>query len=115
MPITTRRFGDRRGHPRFEILGQLWGSLETVESLELQNVSTGGALVESPVSLAVDSIQRLRISYEGTVSDVQARVMHVRTAPTGAGGDRFLIGLEFLSLRSPLADYVERLVAANPQ
>lgn len=109
----TRRLGDRRGHPRFEILGQLWGSLETVEPLQLQNLSTGGAMVESPVPLPVDSVQRLRVSYDGQISDVQARVLHVRASALALEGERFLIGLEFLALRSPLAEHVERLVASG--
>lgn len=107
-----RRLGDRRGHPRFEIMGQLWGSLETIEPLRLCNLGLGGAMVESPVPLPVDSVQRLRVAYDGHVSDVQARVLHVRVSEFPSEGGRFLIGLEFLALRSPLADYVERFVGS---
>ena len=39
-----RRLGDRRVRPRFEIVGELWGTLETVLRLPLRNVGIGGAL-----------------------------------------------------------------------
>ena len=34
------RLGDRRSELRFEIIGQLWGSLEVVEQLPLRNLGT---------------------------------------------------------------------------
>ena len=48
-----RKIGDRRIRPRFDIVGDLWGSLETVLRLPLRNVSRGGALIHSHVPLAV--------------------------------------------------------------
>src|SRR5262245_42317214 len=50
-----RRIGDRRGKPRFEIVGDLWGSLDTSTTLTLKNLGRGGALIESPLPLAPDS------------------------------------------------------------
>ena len=46
-----RRLGDRRGRPRFEIVGELWGTLDTALSMPLLNVGRGGALVRSTVPL----------------------------------------------------------------
>jgi hypothetical protein len=47
MNATKRRLGDRRGRARFEIVGQLWGALESVQPLVLHTLSRGGALLES--------------------------------------------------------------------
>ena len=46
---------DRRVRPRFEIVGQLWGTMETVVAMTLCNVGYGGALVESDVPLPSNS------------------------------------------------------------
>ena len=46
-----RRLGDRRGRPRFEIVGELRGTLDTVIGLPLVDIGKSGALVESPVAL----------------------------------------------------------------
>lgn len=112
MSVPNRRFGDRRSKPRFEVVGALWGSLETVEPLRLLNISHGGAFVESSVALAVDSVHRIRLSWGDQVVDQQVRVLHQRPAPT-AGGERFLVGFEFLSERSPFEGQLDQLASAG--
>jgi hypothetical protein len=113
MDGTRRRLGDRRGRPRFEIVGQLWGALESVEPLRLHNLSRGGALIEARVPLQPDSIHRLRFSHAGQVADLQARVRHV-TARSGASPhDSFLVGLEFLAVPPATLSQIEQLVTAN--
>ena len=37
-----RRIGDRRGKPRFEIVGDLWGSVDVSASLTVLNLGAGG-------------------------------------------------------------------------
>lgn len=106
-----RRLGDRRGRRRFEIVGQLWGSLESVEPLRLRNLARGGALLESRFTLQVDTVHRLRIASPGRTTDLQARVRHV-SRPPGAAGN-YLIGLEFLALPPLATEHLERLIAAN--
>lgn len=113
MDVTRRRLGDRRGRPRFEIVGQLWGALESVEPLRLRNLSRGGALIESRLPLHPDSIHRLRLAYGGQVSDIQARVRHVTPFSAASMHDRFLVGVEFIALPPSAATQIELLVAAG--
>jgi hypothetical protein len=113
LPMTMRRLGDRRSRPRFEIVGQLWGSLETQEPLDLVNLSRGGALLEGRVPLAPDSVQRLRVRFEDQTLDVQARVRHVATLSPATDGERYLIGLEFLGLQEQVFEHIDRLLAIN--
>lgn len=108
-----RRLGDRRSRSRFEIVGQLWGSLETQEPLDLVNLSRGGALLEGRVPLVADSIQRLRVRFENQTLDVQARVRHVATLSRAPDGERYLIGLEFLGLPEQVLEHIDRLLALN--
>lgn len=113
MDGTRRRLGDRRGRPRFEIVGQLWGALESIEPLHLHDLSRGGALLEARMPLQPDSIHRLRFSYAGQVADLQARVRHVTARSTPTAHESFLVGLEFLSVPPAALEQIDRLVAAN--
>ena len=80
-----RRLGDRRARPRFEIVGELFGSLETVLRLPLKNVGIGGALFESHVPLAAESIHRLTWKCDDHETAVQVRVRHVKPVQSADG------------------------------
>lgn len=106
------RLGDRRGDLRFEIIGQLWGSLEVHEQLPLRNLGRGGALVESRQPLTADSIHGVRLLIGNQEDALQVRVRHVTPVQREAG-ERYLIGLEFVNLGSATLDRIERIVAAS--
>lgn len=110
MVVGSRPLGDRRVRPRFEIVGQLWGSLEAVQPLHLRNLGRDGAMVESTVALRVDTVQRLSLTFDTDVCDIQARICHVRPAASVAGEPGFLVGLEFLGLPATARQQIERLV-----
>jgi hypothetical protein len=113
-PMTTRRrLGDRRNRVRYEIVGQLWGSLETFEPMEVHNLSRGGALVETRVPLTTDSVQRLRFASPGHTLDLQARVAHVSQRQDVTAPENFLVGLQFIGLPPQAGDYIDGVVAAN--
>lgn len=112
---TRRRLGDRRNRVRYEIVGQLWGSLETFEPLEVHNVSRGGALVETRVPLNSDSVQRLRLSTPNETADIQARIAHVGQRQDVMAPENYLIGVQFFELPPTVADYVEARVADGAQ
>jgi PilZ domain len=111
--MQKERLGDRRSDLRFEIIGQLWGSLETVEPLPLRNVSRGGALVESRLPLLADSVQGVRLVFQGRASDLQARVRHVTPIVDPEGGERFLIGFEFVAIGEEALARIDHLVAVS--
>jgi PilZ domain len=111
--MTSKRLGDRRYRARFEIVGQQWGALETLEPVALANISRNGALVDSRVPLAPDSVHRVRLSLDGTATEVQARVRHVSSANSTAFEPRYLIGVEFLDVPPSVGEELERLVTAH--
>src|SRR5512135_1226176 len=111
--VTKDRLGDRRGDLRFEIIGQLWGSLETVEPLPLRNVGRGGALVESRLALAADTVHGVRFAYNARTTTIQARVCHVTPIAGPRGTERYLIGLEFLEPEASALEQIDSLVAAS--
>jgi len=111
--VNKERLGDRRGDLRFEIIGQLWGSLDTVEPLPLRNVGRGGALVESRLPLAADTTHGIRFAYNARTTTIQARVCHVTPIAGPDGIERYLVGLEFLEPGPMALDQIDDLVAAS--
>lgn len=112
-PAMRRRLGDRRARTRFEIVGQLWGALETVEALTLRDLGPGGALLETEVDLPLDSVQRVRLSFGDQVTELQGRVRHV-TPVNGLGpAGRYLVGLEFLAVPPAAQGHIERIMSVN--
>ena len=108
-----RRLGDRRSRPRFEIVGDLFGTFETVVALPLRNVGVGGALFESHVSLPLESVHRLAWKCEGRDSAVQVRVRHVRPSRSADGERTYLIGIEFLSLNPVIVAQIQQWLASG--
>ncbi len=108
-----RKLGDRRIRPRYDIVGDLWGTLETVLSLPLRNVSPGGALIESHVPLPAESVHRLTFRCEGQDAAAQVRVRHVKPTISIDGERTYLIGVEFLSLHPTLVAQVARWVSTD--
>lgn len=108
-----RRLGDRRGRPRFEIVGELWGTLDTVIGMPLLNVGRGGALVRSTIPLTPESVHHVAVTCDGQPTQASVRVRHVRSVVGSDGRASFLIGLEFLSLPSALLAQIDAWMDGN--
>ena len=106
-----RKPGDRRNRPRYDIVGELWGTLETVVLIPLMNVAPGGVLVESRVPLPPSSLHRLVFAWNGENVPAQVCVRHVRPSTTSLGEKCFLIGLEFVSMQPALAEQISQMMA----
>lgn len=109
-----RRLGDRRSRPRFEIVGELPGTLEALVPLQVRNVGLTGALMESPVRLQAGSIHRLACNVQGVEATLDVRVCHVRAATAGHGEPTYLLGVEFVTSQPLLTAVIERWLAAGP-
>src|SRR3954454_6545184 len=90
-----RKMADRRIRPRFDIVGDLWGTLETVLRLPLRNVSRGGALIHSHVPLPLQSVHRLAFRADCQDLTVPVRVSRVDEQISADGERTFMIGVEF--------------------
>jgi hypothetical protein len=106
-----RPSADRRHGERFDVVGALWGQLELTESAQIRNVSTTGALIDSPLPAALNSSQPLRLVVDGHEVKVEAHVRHVRRVPVDRGALRYLLGLEFSSPPVSVVQSIEQLAA----
>jgi hypothetical protein len=88
------RVGDRRSNVRLDVVGDLWGTLETHKRAQILDLNETGALLRSPMALPPDSLHSVEITREGHALTTRVRVRHLRTGPTGS----FLVGVEVLSL-----------------
>jgi hypothetical protein len=102
-----RRLGDRRGRPRFEIVGELWGTLDTVIGMPLVNIGRGGALVHSSLPLTPESVHHVAVNCQGQHTPTSVQVRHVRAVMGSDGRDYYVIGLEFLSMPSALQAQID--------
>ena len=105
-----RGMGDRRIRPRFEIVGELGGTLDTIVLLALRDVGQGGALVDSPVPLASGAVHKVTFSCDGLPTAVQVQVRHVRAQTMSTGEQRFLVGVEFATMTPALLSLIDRWV-----
>ena len=110
-----RRLGDRRGRPRFEIVGDLWGTLDSVIGMPLLNVGRGGALIQSAVPLTSNSVHHITVRCEGQQTPANVQVRHVRPVMGSDGRDYFLIGLEFLTMPATLMAQIEAWMNGDAQ
>jgi hypothetical protein len=100
--------GDRRQRPRFDVVGQLAGTLDAAVSMALRDVGRGGAQVESYVQLASGSLHRATLACDGIEAAVQVCVRHVKPVVSSTGEQRYLIGLEFVSPSPAVLELIER-------
>ena len=108
-----RGMGDRRLRPRFDVVGQLAGTLDAAISMGLRDVGRGGAQVESAVQLAAGSVHRATFSCDGIEAAVQVCVRHVKPIFSSTGEQRFLIGIEFISPSPAVVEMIERWMAEH--
>ena len=108
-----RKLGDRRNRPRFDIVGDLWGTLETVLRLPLRNVGRRGALIHSHVPLPVESVHRLTFQSDGQDVSTDVRVRHVELQTSADGERTYLIGVEFMAAHPLLVQQIERWLARS--
>jgi len=104
-----RRDDDRRVQPRFEVVGDLWGTLDIPEPLPVVNIGTGGALIEADRPWAVGAVHSIVMANGEEVGRARICVRHVKQLD--ASVPRFLIGVEFLSISPALAEQVTRWLA----
>jgi hypothetical protein len=98
---------DRRLYERFDVLGPLWGMLELPETATVVNVSSAGLLVEAALSPVLNSVHAVWMLVDGEPVSVDTVVRHCRP---GAAGKN-LIGLEFLTVPTPVLSSIEHFGA----
>ena len=93
-----RRVEDRRARVRLDVVGALWGTLETHKRAQIVDLNDTGALLLCPVHLPANTVHTLELMQDGQPVATEVLVRHVSP---GAAPGTFNVGVEFLS--PPLA------------
>jgi hypothetical protein len=109
--LGRRRGNDRRVPPRFEIVGDLWGTLDITRPVRVVNISMQGALIEIDRRWDIGSVHTVTIASGGDPCRGRMCVRHIREAGEREGS--FLAGVEFLSVSPGMAGEIARWLAAN--
>lgn len=92
--MRKKGIGDRRGRPRFEIVGTLIGTLETWRRLEIRNLGAGGALLDTTVPFLPGNRISGRLSLRGRMREIRGEVRHIATL-VARDATRYLVGVQW--------------------
>ena len=92
---------------RFEIVGDLWGSLDANATLIVRNLGSRGALLESPVALATDSMHWVSAIIDGQAEPLRILVRHT-VQREGAQKTPYLTGVEFVNVTPATQAFISR-------
>jgi len=92
------RLGDRREHLRYDVSGQLWGSLDLSERVVLRNIAPGGALIEARLTPGMRSVRAAQILLHERGPQMNVIVRHMSPLSAAPDEDRYLVGVEFVNL-----------------
>jgi hypothetical protein len=104
------RLAERRIATRFEVVGELWGSVQALEPLRVCNLAPEGALVESIAPLPVGSVQPIRLVHGAQATELRAAVRHLSPVYQQDGGRRYRVGLEFINVDPQAAASIGHLM-----
>ena len=91
------RVRDRRSAPRIDVLGQLLGSLESLDApVEVLNISLSGTLVRTAVRIRLGSVQEFRLTLGSSSAVLRARARRSRLTMAPDGTLCYETGFEFL-------------------
>ncbi len=107
------RLADRRNVARFEIVGELWASVETVEPLPVSDFGPEGVQVEVGYPLPLGSVHTLRLIRADDETMIAAVVRHLRPLGAASGNHRYAVGFEFLNLNSETRARLDRMIAGS--
>ena len=103
----------RRQALRFEVLGRMAGSVASMETLQLVNLGTSGALVESALPLPPNAEFKMQLVLDSHVSEATVKVRRVNEIRRDNGALRYRIGLEFLVLSAEAEEVIHQFVNVN--
>jgi hypothetical protein len=95
--------GDRRARTRYDVVGMLFGRLDSGASIRILNVSTIGALLSTSQPMALGVAQSILFTLVGeqfAVSVIPKRIQQIDRI----GQPEFHIGVEFVSVPGGLSD-----------
>ena len=95
---------------RLDVVGDLWGTLETRRWTPIVDLNETGALLRSPMPLPPNSLHSVEITREDDPLTTKVRVCHLRPGPLGS----FLVGVQFFVSGRNACENSENRLATQP-
>lgn len=102
----------RRAHERHDLPGPVPGEVKIYHSMEIRQVSPGGALIEIGVPLQIDSLHDFRLTLGDRSVVVKGRVVHSHISNVGSDRLTYRTGIEFVDVSEPVSDAIAGFVEA---
>lgn len=103
---------NKRDTERVPVPAPLHGEVKVFQPMTILDVSSGGAQVETPFALQLDSLHEFRISLGERSVVVKGRIAHCHIGELKEGVVIYRTGVEFVEVSDHVQSAIEHFVAA---
>jgi PilZ domain len=103
---------NKRDAERVPVPAPLHGEVKVFQPMTILDVSTGGAQVETPFALQLDSLHEFRISLGERSIVLKGRIAHCHIGELKGGVVIYRTGVEFVETSDHVQSALEHFVAA---
>ena len=103
---------EKRDTERIPILGELVGEVMVFEPMQVKEVSTGGATVETRFALHLNSLHDLRLTLGSRSIVIKGRVVHSRISDVDQDIVTYRSGMEFVEPSERAAKAIAEFLGA---
>jgi hypothetical protein len=100
----------KRVHERLDLPDPAAGEVKIYHSMEIRQLSGGGALIEIGVPLQLNSLHDFRLTLGDRSVVVKARVVHSHISTVASSGVGYHTGIEFVDLSEPVSKVLETFI-----
>src|ERR1043166_446963 len=104
---------DRRDTERVPVPAPLYGEVKVYQPMTILDISRGGAQIETPFALQIDSLHDFRLSLGERSIVVKGRIAHCHIGELKEGVILYRTGVEFIEasghVQSAIVHFVEAL------
>lgn len=103
---------NKRDTERVPVPARLHGEVKVFQPMAILDVSPGGAQIETPFALQLDSLHEFRISLGERSVVVKGRIAHCHVGELHEGMAIYRTGVEFVEVSDHVQSAIEHFVAA---
>jgi hypothetical protein len=103
---------NKRDSVRVPVPAPLHGEVKVFQPMTILDVSAGGAQIETPFALQLDSLHEFRISLGERSVVVKGRIAHCHIGELKSGVVIYRTGVEFVEVSDHVQSAIEHFVAA---
>ena len=108
---------NKRDNERVPVPSRIHGEVKVFQPMTILDVSHGGAQIETPFALQLDSLHDFKISLGTRSIVVKGRIAHCHIGELREGVVLYRTGVEFIEnsqhVQAALEDFIEALKAAS--